>query len=85
VSLRAAAARARLRALAAEIDTRPSSLVRAAGAVRSRPWAGVGFALLVGVVLGATRRHTLPVVVPFVGRSLASGVGLVLRRRVRST
>lgn len=69
---RAAVAKARLRALAAEADTRPMLTVRIAEAMRARPWSGVAVALLAGVALGAGRHSwrgaLTPLAVPLLGQ-----------------
>lgn len=62
---RSALAKARLRALAAEADTRPMLAVRAAEAIRARPWSGVALALLAGVALGAGPRSWRGALAPF--------------------
>lgn len=69
---RAGVAKARLRVLAAEADMRPTLALRAAEAMRARPWSGVAVALLAGLVLGAGRhawRGALtPLAVPLLGQ-----------------
>ena len=69
-------AKARLRTLAAEVDTRPMLALRAAEAIRARPWPGLALALLAGVALGAGRRSwsgaLAPLAVPLLGQLAAA-------------
>ncbi len=77
VTTRIEAAKARLAAIAADIDQRPRWTDRTALMMRSRPWQGVGVALLLGLVLGASRRTALPlapVLARYVGRNAGSVV-----------
>ena len=64
VNARVQLAKARLAHAAAQADAQPGPVERAAEGIRSRPWRGVGLALLAGVALGAARRQVLPAVVP---------------------
>lgn len=66
VNARVQLAKARLAHLAAQADAQPGPVERAAEGIRSRPWQGIGLALLAGVALGAGRRRVLPAVVPMV-------------------
>jgi apolipoprotein N-acyltransferase len=54
-----------LRTLAADADTRPMLALRAAEAIRARPWSGVALALLAGVALGAGPRSWRGALAPF--------------------
>lgn len=76
MSERSALAKARLRMLAAEADARPTLVLRAAEAVRARPWRGVAVALLAGVALGVGRRSwrgaLAPFTVPLLGQLAAA-------------
>ena len=66
VNARVQLAKARLAHLAAQADAQPGPVERTAEAIRSRPWQGVGLALLVGVALGVTRKRALPALVPMI-------------------
>lgn len=66
VNARVQLAKARLAQVAAQVDAQPGPVERAADGIRSRPWQGVGVALLAGVALGAARRRALPALVPMV-------------------
>lgn len=79
VKTRIAVAKARLAALAEEIDGRPRWTDRTAMALRSNPWQGVGAALLLGLVLGASRRTALPLA-PVVARYVGQNAGSVLEQ-----
>jgi len=77
VNARVALAKARLAHLAAQADAQPGPVERTAEAIRSRPWQGVGLALVAGVVLGVTRKRALPALapmaVPLLRRVLGAG------------
>jgi len=66
VNARVQLAKARLAHLAAQADAQPGPVERTAEAIRSRPWQGVGLALLAGVALGVTRKRALPALVPMI-------------------
>jgi len=66
VNARVELAKARLAHLAAQADAQPGPVERTAEAIRSRPWQGVGLALLAGVALGVTRKRALPALVPMI-------------------
>jgi hypothetical protein len=85
VRLRVAVAKARLRALAASADARPSMAARAAWVIRAHPWQGVGAALAAGLALGVARRRgwlaaAAPVALSLVTRA-AGTASRQLRRR----
>ena len=66
VNARVQLAKARLAHLAAQADAQPGPVERTAEVIRSRPWQGVGLALLAGVALGVTRKRALPALVPMI-------------------
>jgi hypothetical protein len=72
-------AKARLAAIAEEIDSRPRLTDRTAMMLRSRPWQGVGAALLLGLVLGASRRTALPLA-PVLARYVGQNAGSVMEQ-----
>lgn len=73
---RSTLAKARLRTLAAEADVHATLALRAAEAIRARPWPGVAVALLAGVALGAGRRSwrgaVVPIAIPLLGQLAAA-------------
>lgn len=79
LNARIASAKARLEALAAEVDARPSMAERAFDLVRRRPWQGVGLALVAGVVLGAGRGRALRALAPSAAPLLADVARTALR------
>lgn len=79
VKTRIEVAKARLAAIAEEIDHRPRLTDRTATMVRSRPWQGVGAALLLGLVLGASRRTALPLA-PVLARYVGQNAGSVMEQ-----
>lgn len=78
MNARVALAKARLAAIAQDIDHRPGLTGRAAGFVRTKPWQGVGLTLLAGLLLGATRRTALPVA-PVAARMLGQNATTVAK------
>ena len=72
-------AKARLRMLAAEADTRPTLALRAAEAVRARPWPGIAVALLAGLALGAGRPSWRAALAPLAAPLLRQLVTALLR------
>lgn len=78
VNARVALAKARLAAIAHDIDHRPGLTGRAVGFLRTKPWQGVAVALLAGVALGATRRTALPVA-PVAARMLGQSAVTVAK------